>query len=726
MQKFVKLVGFIAILAIFGLVLGCDEPGPVTLTGNAQAGQILTADTSALGGSGTISYLWRRGGSSIAGANSDTYVVQAADVGSAITVTVNRSDISGSVTSAQTAVVIDNNTGTIGLSYTLINNGTAYSVSSGSSNAVVIVIPAVYQGLPVIEIADSGFTSYTSLTSIVIPNGVTRIGNYAFFHCSNLTSIVLPAGITNIGNFAFQDCGGLTIVFFGGASSANWEGVTIGSSNTALTEANLYYYSETNPETEGLFWSFVDGVPIGATYYSVIFNNDGGSAVVTQIISHGSTATRPTNPTRSGYVFGGWYSDSEFTVEYNFSMPVTSNVTLFVKWVYTVTFVSNGGNTVTTQGIIPGNTATRPTNPTRSGHVFDNWYSDSELTTVYDFSIPVTSNISIYAKWIIQTYTVTFVSNGGTAVDTQIINHGDMITRPTNLSRSGYVFDYWYSNAELTISYNFTSPVISNVTLYARWIEWNAIINNIEMVQISAGTLEWPDATITLSAFKMGKYEVTQELYEAVMGFNPSSFNSYPAAGEIQARRPVEQVSWYDALVFCNKLSIIEGLTPAYSINGSTNPDEWGTVPTSSNATWNSVTVVSGSTGYRLPTEVQWEYACRAGSTTDWYFGDTQSELVNYAWYGANSGNRTHQVGLKLPNAFGLYDMHGNVWEWCWDWWGSLPTSNQTDYTGPVSESGRVIRGGSWNRSAGHTRSSYRDFNPYSGYYSAGFRVVRP
>jgi len=592
MQKFVKLVGFIAILAIFGLVLGCDEPGPVTLTGNAQAGQILTADTSALGGSGTISYLWRRGGSSIAGANSDTYVVQAADVGSAITVTVNRSDISGSVTSAQTAVVIDNNTGTIGLSYTLINNGTAYSVSSGSSNAVVIVIPAVYQGLPVIEIADSGFTSYTSLTSIVIPNGVTRIGNYAFFHCSNLTSIVLPAGITNIGNFAFQDCGGLTIVFFGGASSANWEGVTIGSSNTALTEANLYYYSETNPETEGLFWSFVDGLPTSNVNYAVTFESNGGNAVVTQIIRNGNTATRPEDPIRSGYVFLGWYSNSGLTIPYNFSTPVTSNITLYAKW----------------NEVIIGS-------------------------------------------------------------------------------------------------------------------------SGIEMVQILAGTLAWPDATITLSAFKMGVYEVTQELYEAVMGVNPSNFNSNPAAGEVQARRPVERVSWYDALVFCNKLSILEGLSPAYSINGSTDPDEWGSVPTTSwdNATWNAVTVVSGSTGYRLPTEAQWEYACRAGTTTDWHFGNTQSELVNYAWYGANSNSRTHQVGLKLPNAWGLYDMHGNVWEWCWDWGGSLPTSNQTDYAGAVSGSNRVVRGGSWLISAENTRSSNRgSYNPYDRYIVIGFRVVRP
>jgi len=242
----------------------------------------------------------------------------------------------------------------------------------------------------------------------------------------------------------------------------------------------------------------------------------------------------------------------------------------------------------------------------------------------------------------------------------------------------------------------------------------------MQMVDIPSGTLTWPNATITLSAFKMGKYEVTQEQYEAVIGINPSDFSSNPAAGETQGKRPVERVNWERALVFCNKLSILEGLTPAYSINESTNPDEWGT------PNWNAVTVVSGSTGYRLPTEAQWEYACRAGSTTDWYFGDDESELVNYAWYDANSNSRTHQVGLKLPNAFGLYDMHGNVMEWCWDGYGSLPTSNQTDYAA-VSGSDRVVRGGNWAYSAEEARSSYRDgFFRNIPLENMGFRVVRP
>jgi formylglycine-generating enzyme required for sulfatase activity len=250
----------------------------------------------------------------------------------------------------------------------------------------------------------------------------------------------------------------------------------------------------------------------------------------------------------------------------------------------------------------------------------------------------------------------------------------------------------------------------------------------IGMVQINPGTFTRNGYTITLtSGFYMGKYEVTQKQYQAVMANNPSDFSSNPASGEVQGRRPVEQVSWYDAIVFCNKLSMAEGLTPAYRINNSTDTSVWGEVPTSWNETWDAVQVVAGSTGYRLPTVAQWEYACRAGTTTTWSFGDNQSSLTNYAWYNANSNNMTHEVGKKLPNAWGLYDMHGNVLEWCWDWLGSLPNAAQTDPTGAVSGSYRLLSGGSWNSSAGHAASAYRNYvYPINRYNSYGFRLLRP
>jgi formylglycine-generating enzyme required for sulfatase activity len=195
----------------------------------------------------------------------------------------------------------------------------------------------------------------------------------------------------------------------------------------------------------------------------------------------------------------------------------------------------------------------------------------------------------------------------------------------------------------------------------------------------------------------------------------------------------VEQVSWYDALVFCNKLSIMEGLAPAYRISGSTNPADWGAVPTSSNSKWDAVEII-GATGYRLPTEAQWEYAAKGGNpnAADWvgytYAGSDDPDAV--AWYSSNSGSKTHEVGKKAPNGLELYDMSGNVWEWCWDWWNYYTSDAQTDPGGPVSPvSGayRVIRGGYWYNSAGYVRSAYRGSDyPYWYGDSVGFRLVRP
>ena len=158
------------------------------------------------------------------------------------------------------------------LAFTLINNGTAYSVSKGTLNAAQVEVPAVYKGLPVIEIADSGFSSYTNLTSIILPAGIMRIGNHAFFYCDKLISIVIPEGVSNIGNLAFQNCDKLRTVFYGGADITAWHRMTIGSGNTSLTDAARYYYLRTNAVTEGSFWRFTDNVP--KVYHTVVFHSN--------------------------------------------------------------------------------------------------------------------------------------------------------------------------------------------------------------------------------------------------------------------------------------------------------------------------------------------------------------------------------------------------------------------------------------------------------------------
>jgi formylglycine-generating enzyme required for sulfatase activity len=182
--------------------------------------------------------------------------------------------------------------------------------------------------------------------------------------------------------------------------------------------------------------------------------------------------------------------------------------------------------------------------------------------------------------------------------------------------------------------------------------------------------------------FYIGKYEITQSEWQTVMGNPaqnnisaiPSQFTSNADTGEDQARRPVERVSWYAAIVFCNRLSVRDNLTPAYAYNGNTNTANWGNVPNNqaNHTTWFNpayFTIVPGATGYRLPTRVHWEYAYRAGTTTNYYWGSqTDGTTVgSYSWYSGNSNNKTHEVGKKMPNAYGLYDMAGNVAEWLYE-----------------------------------------------------------
>jgi len=194
------------------------------------------------------------------------------------------------------------------------------------------------------------------------------------------------------------------------------------------------------------------------------------------------------------------------------------------------------------------------------------------------------------------------------------------------------------------------------------------------------------------NSFYMQTTEVTQGQWKAVMGSNPSKFTD---CGD---DCPVEQVSWDDIQGFIKKLN------------------------------------QKGEGTYRLPTEAEWEYAARAGSTTAFANGGisetgcgNEPNLSKMGWYCGNAGSKTHEVGQKSPNAWGLYDMHGNVWEWCADWKGDYPTGAVTDPTGPSSGSFRVLRGGVWSNFARYCRTAYRGYDSPGGRSSSyGFRLVRP
>ena len=270
------------------------------------------------------------------------------------------------------------------------------------------------------------------------------------------------------------------------------------------------------------------------------------------------------------------------------------------------------------------------------------------------------------------------------------------------------------------------------------WIEAGKFMMGSPETEVDRLDREGPQREVTItSGFCMSENLVTQAEYEAVMGTNPSYFTaSELPAGANAGKHPVETVSWYDAVEYCNALSIIEGLTPAYTID-KVNQDPNNT-NTGDTLKW-TVTLNSNATGYRLPTEAQWEYACRAGTTSAFNWGtntinDTQANFYssyvdNYNLIAGTYLGRTTEVGSYAPNDWGLYDMHGNLWEWCWDWYDGefYSTGTSVDPAGAVSGSNRVRRGGYWSDLGQYLRSACRgSYRPSRLGDSVGFRVVCP
>lgn len=503
---------------------------------------------------------------------------------------------------------------------------------------------------------------------------------------------------------------------------------------------------------------------------TVTFDTNGGSHVSSQILLSGTTATEPKDPNQYARSFLGWYTDHEFKNKFNFETPITRSVTLYAKWSYQVVFMDAEGNILATLGVDETeNKVAKPNDPTIKDGEFLGWYTDSNFSNEFNFETAITGDVTLYAKWLVK---VCLVDKDENVIFSDWVESGNTCLFLESINPRLYSV---YADKECTQLFDLKCKILSPITLYVGNWRQNTIGGKFQ--KIGGGFINCDSSNITglqgltVNDFFICDHEVTQTEFSAVMGRNPSTY--------IGADRPVDSVSWYDAVEYCNKLSQMEGFTPCYTINKNTMPNQYDDL------NWD-VTCDFSADGYRLPTQTEWLYAARRGRNTytntnelmlnddgtirvwlsldDIYSGiaqnridieegrfsytytpldakslddnlsfpDSETALDYVAWYEGNSGGETHDVMTKAPNRNSLYDMTGNVREWCWDEW------NRAKKAG---FNGRRALGGSYESvtsSSRHTdfcrllntenEQSHESINNSLAFYAyedIGFRVVR-
>ena len=478
--------------------------------------------------------------------------------------------------------------------------------------------------------------------------------------------------------------------------------------------------------------------------YTVIFNANGGSLKddASQKVKYGETPAEPIPPEKEGYNFGYWYTskDNGVTedVSYNFSTTVTNDVTLYAMWiagsdiVYKVEHYKQNiedDNYTLVESDSENKTGTIGTNTVAVAKSYEGF----SVNPFEQKPILADGSTTVKIYYTRNVYTVTFNANGGSYVETQIVKYEENATLPATPTKDGYVFVGWYTSSDngvtLDTEFDFTTPPESNIILFAKWklaerfvfVQGASINGAITAEGHKESEIFKEGGIVSIPNFYISDHEVTQAEYKAIMGTWPDESVVDVEQIGVGDNYPVYYVNWFDTLVYCNKRSINEGFTPCYTIDGSTDPDDWGEVPTSPDDdnlnAWFNATCDFQADGYRLPTDAEWEYAARGGNGLTGfqykYAGSNSIDMV--AWCSENSSGTSHEVKLKQPNDLGLYDMSGNLWEWCWD---DSASDNLINY--------RKNRGGNWYDGTDGCMLSYRNnYYSYERMSNIGFRIVQ-
>jgi len=410
-------------------------------------------------------------------------------------------------------------------------------------------------------------------------------------------------------------------------------------------------------------------------------------------------------------------ADSPFVAE----TPYTSNIELTAKAGWTLTGVAANSLTVA------GATTTNAKNSGAVAAVFPATgvtpVAAITLLAIPGVTAPITGATPVTT--ITETAQYTGTVSWRPLVSDLFISNTEYTATITLTPKAGYTLSGVAANSFTVTNTNTTNPsdsgivrakfAITTANLVAVSNVTSTSQTGITLIAVQGGTFNNGTANMTVSSFRMSQHEITGEQYAAVMEVaDPSYFASV-------TNNPVEMVTWYDAVEFCNKLSGKDSLTPVYTITGRTPATGYPITAATVTADWSA-------NGYRLPTAAEWQFAARGGNSTHNYTYAGSNTIDGVAWYTSNSTSTTHPVGSKTTgaNELGLKDMTGNVSEWCWDIYDAYP-GGQTDYRGAASGTYRVTRGGSWNDSASYCTVASRSISDPNGRGNyVGFRVVRP